>query len=376
MNKRILITGGAGFIGSHLIKKLSEEGGWEICVLDTLSDQVHDKGWPIPDDVLLFNVDIRDSEMVALALEGVTHVVHLAAETGVGQSAYEMPRYIDVNEYGTAILMSEISKLKHELTSFVLASSRAVYGNGRYFCETCGEVYPVNRPISHTSVSSWELVCPICSKSIEYQASVENQQINPASIYAITKHNQEQIIQLTAQSRSIPAVILRLQNVYGPGQSLTNPYSGILSLFGNRLLNDQPIFIYEDGLALRDFIYIDDVINSIILSLNYQSTDCEIFNVGTGVGTTVIEVANQLSKHLDKQSVIKINGQHRFGDIRHSIANPSKAKSKLGFTARHTLNDGIELFAKWLINQSPQVDNYEKMAHEMKEQCVLMGSIQ
>ncbi len=372
MTKKVLITGGAGFIGTHLIRALTLQGGWDIVVLDSLIEQVHpNNAWVKPEHVTFFKGDVRDHMIVAQALEGVQHIVHLAAETGVGQSAYEIARYVSTNELGTAVLLETISKMPRPLKSLVLASSRAVYGEGRYHCASCGDVFPAGRGTDQLELGLWEPACPLCGSSVEVQTSIENQPLSPTSVYAITKHNQEQLVGLFSKTFNIPATLLRFQNVYGPEQSLSNPYTGILSLFSTRIRSGNPVFIYEDGKEQRDFVYVADVAQAIRLALAQSSYFGEIFNVGSGYGTSVFEVATILAANLDKNIPIQITGQFRVGDIRHALADLSKAQALLGFKPVYSINQGLALFAEWVKTQNLPADNYQSMEKEMKLKGVM-----
>lgn len=372
MRRKILITGGAGFIGSHLVKALANQNGWDIVILDALIEQVHPKGsWKKPANITFFHGNICDREIVAKALVGVEYIVHLASETGVGQSAYEISRYVNANEHGTAVLLEEISKNANQIKSFVLASSRAVYGEGRYLCDKCGPVFPLGRPVVELKLGNWEPLCPLCFKNIEMQASWEDQPLSPSSVYAITKHNQEQLSILFSKTFSVPSTILRFQNVYGPGQSLSNPYTGILSLFSTRIRCGNPVYIYEDGKEQRDFVFVEDVIQSILLGLENQQSFGEIYNIGSGKGTSVFEVATILAEKLGKKIPIEITGQFRVGDIRHAVANISKAKKLLGFKPNYSVDSGLKQFAIWVYTQALPIDKYQSMEKEMKLKGVM-----
>ncbi|MBE0470276.1 MAG: NAD-dependent epimerase/dehydratase family protein [Methyloprofundus sp.] len=372
MTKKILITGGAGFIGTHLINKLTNMGSWEIIVLDSLIDQVHPNGlWQKPDNVTFFHADIRDQEPVRQALTGVEYVVHLAAETGVGQSAYEIARYVGTNEYGTAVLLEEISKINQQIKSVVLASSRAVYGEGRYYCNVCGPVFPLGRSLKALNNAQWDHLCPECDTVLTVQPSMEHQPLSPSSVYAITKHNQEQLLTLFADTFNVPSTILRFQNVYGPGQSLSNPYTGILSLFSTRIKNGNPVFIYEDGLEQRDFVYVEDVVNSILLALSKPSSRGEIFNIGTGEGTTVMDIAKILNEKLGGTSDIQVTGQFRAGDIRHAIASLTNSENNLGYTPTTSIAEGLTKLSAWVNSQQVMTDTYLAMESEMKQKGIM-----
>ena len=371
MHGKILITGGAGFIGTNLIKALLEEE-WDIVVLDALIKQVHPEGkWEKPGQVTFFHGDVCDEKIVSEALEGVDYIVHLAAETGVGQSAYEIARYVSVNEFGTAVILEEASKHTKRLKAIILASSRAVYGEGRYICERCGDVYPAGREADDLKQGRWDLRCPKCKGVIESVGSMEDQPLNPASVYAITKHNQEQLVAQFTRSFNIPSIALRFQNVYGPGQSLSNPYTGILSIFSTRIMAGNPVLIYEDGNEKRDFVYIDDVVRSIRLPLKKGFSGFDIYNVGSGEGTTVLEVAKILVEEIRSNVPVKVVGKYREGDIRYALADIGKIQEKLGFRPAVSLREGLRSFVAWVKQQPEREDRYEIMEKEMAEKGLL-----
>jgi len=371
MSRKILITGGAGFIGTNLVKALLKEE-WNIVVLDALIKQVHPEGkWEKPGQVTFFHGDVCDKKIVSEALEGVDYIVHLAAETGVGQSAYEIARYVRVNEFGIALLLEEASKHIKCLKGIILASSRAVYGEGRYICERCGDVYPAERKADDLKQGRWDLRCPKCKGVIEPAGSMEDQPLNPASVYAITKHNQEQLVAQFTRSFNIPSIALRFQNVYGPGQSLSNPYTGILSIFSTRIMAGNPVLIYEDGNEKRDFVYIDDVVQSICLPLKKGFSDFDVYNVGSGKGTTVLEVAKILVEEIKGDVPVEVVEKYRVGDIRHAWADIKKIQEGFGFRPAVPVREGLRFFVAWVKQQPEREDRYAMMEKEMAEKGLL-----
>lgn len=374
MKKKILITGGAGFIGSNLINAL-DKTKWDVVVLDALIKQVHPTGkWFPPDHVSFIHGKIQDRKVVEAAVNGVEYIVHLAAETGVGQSAYEIARYVETNEYGTALLLETAAKHLKRLKGIVLASSRAVYGEGRYICPKCQEVFPGPRNKSRLEAGLWDHECPLCHGEIRPAGSLENQPLKPGSCYAITKHNQEQLVELFSETYDIPAVSLRFQNVYGPGQSLSNPYTGILSIFSTRILAGNPVLIYEDGNETRDFVFVDDVVQSICLPLEKGFSGYDVFNVGTGIGTSVYKIAQLLSALLKPGSEISIVGKYRLGDIRHAWADMKKIQGRYGFLPKTSAQQGLQRFGAWVKKQPNQEDKYMAMENEMTH-LGLLGSV-
>ena len=372
MVKNILITGGAGFIGSNLSLKLIERG-YNVRVLDNLSTQIHGEEpylsplyLSIKYKVDFFEGDVRNLDDWKTALQGQDAVIHLASETGTGQSMYEVERYVNVNVRGTAILLDLLANSEHQIKKVVVASSRSIYGEGKYFCSTHHEVYPLERTENYLSYGDFNPKCPICEQTVELKATDEQSKIHPSSIYGITKQNQEQMILVGCKSLNIPTVSFRYQNVYGPGQSLSNPYTGILSIFSTRILNYNPINIFEDGLESRDFVFIDDVVDATIIGLESENANNQVYNVGSGVNTSILKVANKLKELYDSDVEITISGNYRLGDIRHNYADLSKIKS-IGFEPKVSFDEGIERFSAWVKQQEVQEDTYEQSIKEMKE---------
>lgn len=369
MSKNVLITGGSGFIGSNLSLQLVEKG-YEVTVLDNLSEQIHgtssDLLKSIDGKVKFIKGDVRNKEDWETALQNQDIIVHLAAETGTGQSMYEVHQYVDVNIGGTSLLLDYLVNKDHHIQKVIIASSRAIYGEGKYKCEEHGFIYPNEREEKDMLKGEFEPKCPVCNKDLILLPTDENSKIHPSSVYGITKQNQEQMVLNVCKSIGIPAVAFRYQNVYGPGQSLKNPYTGILSIFSTQIRNGNNINIFEDGLESRDFVYIDDVVTATILGIENDKADFEVFNVGYGKGTTVIEVADLLKRLYNSNIEIKVTGNFRLGDIRHNYADLSKIKEKLNFQPQYDFQKGVEIFTKWVNSQEVQIDNYEKSIEEMK----------
>ena len=309
--KNILISGGAGFIGSNLTKKLVSKG-YNITILDNLSKQIHGKDQKselynsIKEISTFILGDVCNEEDWKKSLKGQDAVIHLAAETGTGQSMYEISRYNDVNILGTSHLLDFLANNKNSVKKLIIASSRSIYGEGKYKCENHGVVYPNDRIASNMMKGKFDLFCDVCGGELDLMPTDENSMIHPSSIYGITKQQQEQMTLLMGKSLGIPAVALRYQNVYGPGQSLSNPYTGILSIFSTRMLNGNDIDIYEDGEESRDFVFIDDVVEATILALEKEEANHQIFNVGSGEPTTVSQVANSLKSLYNSNANISI----------------------------------------------------------------------
>ena len=366
---KILITGGAGFIGSNLSLKLIEKG-YEVTVLDNLSPQIHREFSPlyesIKDKVNFIKGTVLSYDDWKKALDDVDVVVHLAAETGTGQSMYEIEKYTDVNIKGTSIFLDILANEKHSVKKMIIASSRSIYGEGKYRCSEHGIVYPTERQDADMANGDFGVKCPVCRCDVELLATDETSKIHPSSIYGITKQVQEQMFLVMGKSLGISAVAFRYQNVYGAGQSLSNPYTGILSIFSTRIKNGNDITIFEDGLESRDFVYVDDIVDATILGIEKDEANGEVFNVGFGEAIDVLTVANTLVKAYTSSSKITISKNYRLGDIRHNYADLTKIKTKLGFEPRVSFEEGIRRFTKWVEMQEVVEDKYEKSIEEMK----------
>lgn len=372
--KNILITGGAGFIGSNLALALIRKG-YHITVLDNLSTQIHGENpalhstlyRSIADKVTFIKGSVTNLEDWEKALLNQDAIVHLAAETGTGQSMYEVSRYVDVNIGGTGLMLDYLTNKKHTVKKIVIASSRAIYGEGKYCCSEHGIVYPNMRADKDMSNGDFNSKCPVCNKNVTLLPTTEDSLIHPTSVYGITKQTQEQMVLTVGKSIGIGSVALRYQNVYGPGQSLSNPYTGILSIFSTRIKNGNSITIFEDGVESRDFVYIDDVVNATILGLEEEVANGQVYNVGTGVNIDVLTVATTLCRKYGKQVDLNVSGNYRLGDIRHNYADISKIQKELGFKPLWNFESGIESFTNWVDNQAIQEDKYEESILEMKK---------
>ena len=373
--KKVLITGGAGFIGSNVALKLREKGV-DVTVLDNLSPQIHgdnpEETSPlyrsIKDKVNFIHGSVTSREDWRKALKDVDTVLHLAAETGTGQSMYDIEKYVSVNIGGTAILLDILTNEKTSVKRVVVAESRAIYGEGKYWSDELNAyVYPEERPDSAMAAGDFEVKYKGTTKPLKLVATTEDSKIHPGSVYGITKQVQGQLVHLVCKSIGIESVSFRYQNVYGPGQSLSNPYTGILSIFSTRIKNGNGINIFEDGRETRDFVYIDDVVDATILGMTVPDISGNAFNIGTGVATDVLSVAKNLIKCYNQEVPLSVSGNYRLGDIRHNFADISKANKLLGFVPKWSFEDGIANFAKWVDGQPIQKDNYEASINEMKE---------
>ncbi|SUJ13041.1 UDP-glucose 4-epimerase [Sphingobacterium spiritivorum] len=370
--KKVLITGGAGFIGSNLALSLLDRG-YDVVVLDNLSTQIHGEDaetnsslfLSIKDKVIFYRGDIRDRSLLEQAIKGVDVVVHYAAETGTGQSMYAIQNYCDVNVGGTALLLDILANSPNQVSKVVVASSRSIYGEGKYKNGENSYVYPSHRVGEDMNNGCFEVTYSGTS-NLEVVATDEDSKIHPSSVYGISKQVQEQLVMTVCPSIGKAGVALRYQNVYGPGQSLKNPYTGILSIFSTSIRNGNGINIFEDGKESRDFVYISDVVEATILAIEKPEADNEVFNVGTGIATTVVDVAEGLTEAYGIKVPIQISGNYRLGDIRHNFADLSKIKQRLGFEPKISFSEGLNRFTQWVQTQDIAADTYMKSIEEMK----------
>jgi dTDP-L-rhamnose 4-epimerase len=352
MGERVLVTGGAGFVGSHLVDALIQEGH-EVRVLDNLDYQVHEGRIPAylnPEAKYLFG-DLRERQMLERALEGCTVLFHEAAAVGVGQSMYQVKRYMDVNALGTATLLDFLVNEEHEIRKLVVASSMSIYGEGKYRCETCGPVYPTLRPEKQLEAREWEMRCPLCGGVAVPLPTDEEKPLHPTSIYAIGKRDQEEMCLTIGRAYGIPTVALRYFNIYGPRQALSNPYTGVCAIFSCRIRNDRPPVVFEDGKQSRDFIAVEDVVQANLLALEKSRADYEAFNVGTGNPTSIREVAEVLIALSGKELVPEVSQVYRMGDIRHCYADIRKIGA-LGFRPTVPFREGIQSLVDWVNAQA------------------------
>lgn len=378
MKERILITGGAGFIGLNLTEKLLSKG-YLITILDELSPQIHGD-IPLISSILLnksvnfIRGSIINRKILRTALKDVSYIFHLAAETGTGQSMYEIAKYINTNSTGTAILLEEIALLKNKIKKIVLASSRSIYGEGAYLCKKCDpqkRLYPISRTTFNLNNKKWEHLCSKCNSPLSPIPTKESDNINPISIYASTKHNQEEIMKIFCESFNIDFNILRFQNVYGNGQSLKNPYTGIISIFSNRLRHKKKLLVFEDGKETRDFVHINDVVNSLTICLESLPIKYRIMNIGSGVSTSVFDIAKILKNVFNSSSQIEINNQYRIGDIRHNFADNNLIKELINDFPAVNIENGLLMFGEWVRNQPLNKDLSSEANLEMQNKGLL-----
>ncbi|CAN5395605.1 SDR family NAD(P)-dependent oxidoreductase [soil metagenome] len=373
--KRILVTGGAGFIGSYLCRTLSGQG-WEVTALDNLSPQVHgtDPKIDLPKDVNFIRGDVCCEADLERALDGQEVVVHLAAETGTGQSMYELLRYEQVNVRGTALLMHTLLRQSAKsVKKVVVASSRAIYGEGANLCPIHGVVYPKPRALEDMAERRFEPRCPRCQAFCEPFPTDEDCPSSPTSYYGITKQAQEQTVLTLARSLGISAYALRYQNVYGPGQSLKNPYTGILAVFSNLARSNQTINVFEDGLESRDFVYVEDVVDATMRCIDRPGVFVDRFNVGSGERITVEQVARKVAAYFESSSTVEISGDFRQGDIRHNVADLTHVKETLGYRPRWSFTEGVSEFLRWASLHEQTESGFNRSMDELKARGLLFS---
>jgi dTDP-L-rhamnose 4-epimerase len=375
--KKVLISGGAGFIGSSLALALSARGH-TVTVLDNLARQIHgDDAAASPlfarirGKVDFVRGDVTSREDLLKVLPGVDTVVHLAAETGTGQSMYAIQHYTEVNVGGTALLLDLIANEGFPISRLVVASSRAVYGEGKYQCPDHGVQYPDARSDAAMADGQFEHVCPVCQRVLQVSPTDELSALHPSSVYGVTKLSQEQLVLSVGKALGISALAFRYQNVYGPGQSLSNPYTGILSIFSTRIRQGKPVNIFEDGKESRDFVFIDDAVEATVRGIEHEDPLVEVFNVGSGIATDVLKVATTLRQYLDSVSDIAVSGQYRAGDIRHNVADLEKVSRLLSFKAQVTFEEGLRRFVDWVRSERIADDHYEESLDELRAKGLL-----
>jgi dTDP-L-rhamnose 4-epimerase len=351
---KVLVTGGAGFIGSHLADRLLADGA-EVRVLDSLDRQVHD-GPPthLSPHAELIVGDVRDGDTVARALTGVDRLVHFAAAVGVGQSMYEIERYTSVNATGTAVVLERALGVRDRLEKIVVASSMSIYGEGLYRCPVEGvDVAPPPRRDERLAAHRWEVPCPSCGADLEPQPTPETKPLQPTSVYAVGKRDQEELTLAVGRAYGIPATALRFFNVYGTRQALSNPYTGVAAIFSSRLLNGRPPLVFEDGRQSRDFVHVTDVAAAVRAALEPGAADDEAVNVAGGRSISVAEIATTLAGVLGVDVAPEIRNEYRAGDVRHCFGDSRKAAALLDWRPRVDLEGGMRELAGWLVDQTP-----------------------
>ncbi len=364
---KVLVTGGCGFIGSHLVDRLIKEGH-RVKVYDILEPQVHLGKKPsyLNKEAEYIFDDIRNKEKLKETLKDIDIVFHQAAQVGVGQSMYEIEKYVSHNSLGTAILLDLIVNTKNNIKKIIVASSMSIYGEGAYECKECGVVCPILRDDEQLKNKDWEMKCPKCNKEVKPQATAEDKPLFPTSIYATTKRSQEEMCLEVGTAYNIPTVALRYFNVYGPRQSLSNPYTGVAAIFLSRVKNDKEPFIFEDGRQSRDFIYISDIVEANILAMNKDKANYDFFNVGTGKPHSILDIADTIISLYNKNLKPEILGKFRAGDIRHCYSDISKISKKLGYKPKVSFEEGMKKLKSWSETQVAR-DLTEKAQDELKK---------
>ena len=365
--RRVLVTGGAGFIGTHLVDALLARGD-DVRVFDNLDPQVHGPARRTPPwlagEAELVVGDMRDRAAVAQALRGMDVVYHLAAAVGVGQSMYRIADYTATNTLGTAILLQEIVDQRMELARLVVASSMSIYGEGRYQRHDGGEAGVVRRPEAQLRAHDWE---PRDEEGqpLQPRATDEDKPLDPTSIYALNKADQEKMVLQIGAAYGIPSVAPRFFNIYGPRQSISNPYTGVAAIFSSRLLNGSAPLIYEDGRQSRDFVSVHDIVRGLLLAVDRPEAVGGVFNLGSGRSTSIRGIAETLARVMGLDIEPDVNGQYRVGDIRHCYADITRARTMLGFEPQVTLEEGMLELVGWLREQDRPEDGVGKHVAEL-----------
>ncbi len=370
---KVLVTGGAGFIGSHLVDVLVRQGH-AVRVLDSFEPQVHGATRPsyLNPAASYVEADIRNRDVLRAALQGTDAVFHLAAAVGVGQSMYEIERYVSANALGTAVLLDVIVNERVPLRKLVVASSMSLYGEGRYVCPACGPVTPSLRPEAQLARCDWEMRCPSCAQPASPQPTPETKPPMPTSVYAVSKRDQEELCLAVGRGYGIPTVALRYFNVYGPRQALSNPYTGVCAIFSARIKNGRPPLVFEDGAQTRDLIHVKDVVQANLLVLRENRADYEVFNVGTGVATPIVQVARELARLYGVSVEPALAGKYRAGDIRHCVADVTKLQA-LGFQPSVSLDEGLRDLVTWGRAEEAE-DHVEQAAAALETRGLTRGS--
>lgn len=371
----VLITGGAGFIGSRVAGKLRESGA-SVTLLDNLSPQIHGPDAAFPEHLQSIATcvkgDVRDAAVMRDLLRDADTVIHLAAETGTGQSMYEVTHYSDVNLQGTSVLLDLLVNDKdRRVKKIVVASSRAIYGEGQYRCAEHGTVFPGGRALDAMGAGQFEPTCPTCGAAVTVEPTGEAAPFSPSSFYGLTKQVQEQMVLMFANALGIDGFAMRYQNVYGPGQSLNNPYTGILAVFSNLVRQGKSLNIFEDGLESRDFVYVDDVVAATVACAAPDVHGVMALNVGSGQRVSVLEVAQAVIDYFKADVAVQVTGAFRVGDIRHNIADISRIQALCGYEPKWVFADGLKQFLDWASGQTPDASGFDKSIKELSDRSLL-----
>ncbi len=366
MSKQVLITGGAGFVGSHLADGLLA-AGHHVRILDDLTPQVHSAGRPdyLSPDVELVVGDVRDPNRLREVLTGVDVIYHFAATVGVGQSMYEIARYMSVNSQGTAELLQAMLDAKMTPEKLIVASSMSIYGEGRYVCASCGlPAAPPVRSVAQLRSGQWDLPCGACGGVLKPVPTDETKPSEINSVYALSKRDQEQLCLIYGRNYDLPVTALRFFNIYGTRQALSNPYTGVAAVFASRMLNGNAPLVFEDGEQMRDFVSVHDIVRANILAMERPESNGEVINIGCGKPITIRQVAEILARALGKEAEPVITQKYRAGDIRHCYADITKARTLLGYEPQVTHEVGFRELAQWLMSQEAE-DKADTMLQEL-----------
>lgn len=368
--EKVLVTGGAGFIGSFTVDLLVERG-YEVTILDNLEAQVHGENIPeyLNREARFLRGDIRDEGLLKEFTKETDAIIHLASAVGVGQSMYQIDKYVDYNTRGTAILLNVLVNEENGVQKLVVASSMSIYGEGKYYCDKCSEYrFPRLRSEEELRAKRWDSLCPRCKTTLKPAPTDEDKPLMPTSIYAQTKRHQEEACLLVGRTYGIPTVALRYFNVYGPRQALSNPYTGVCAIFLSRILSGKPPYVFEDGNQTRDFVHVKDVAKANLLALERSSADYQAVNVGTGKPSSISEVAKSLIGAHGTKLEPHITGRYRKGDIRHCYADLIKARKLLGYEPSIGFGEGLKELTGWAKAQEwGAVDLFEKTLEELEK---------
>jgi dTDP-L-rhamnose 4-epimerase len=369
---KILVTGGAGFIGSHLVDALLAKGH-EVRIFDNVEEQVHHGQIPqyITEKAEFIRGDITKKDDIKKAIEGVEAVYHQAAAVGVGQSMYQIEKYVNVNTLGTAKLLDILVNTEHSVKKLIVASSMSIYGEGKYKCADCGFVYPGLRPESQLKNKEWEVKCPACGKLLKSVPTDEEKPLKSTSIYAISKKDQEEMSLVVGRAYDLPTVALRYFNVYGSRQSLSNPYTGVCALFSSRIKNKNPPIIYEDGKQTRDFVHVSDIVQANLLALEKSSANYNVYNVGSGDPTSILKIAEVLIELYGSNLTPEVTQRYRKGDIRHCYADISKIKKDLGYERKVNFKEGMKRLVEWGRREESK-DMFDEATKELEDRKLVM----
>lgn len=368
---QILVTGGAGFIGSHLVDRLIEEG-FSVTIFDNLENQVHQGKKPayLNKKAKFIKGDVRDYKIFRAALSTVEVVFHLASRVGVGQSNYDIKDYIDANIGGMGNLLDVAVNHRGKLRKIIMTASMTSYGEGNYRCKICGIVRPSLRQKKQLIKEDWEIKCPNCQRTVIPVATAEDARLNNNSVYSLSKNTQEDLLKLVGTIYKIPFVSLRCFNVYGPRQSLSNPYTGVTAIFISRLKNNAIPVIYEDGRQTRDFISVHDVVDALVKSLKSSKVNNEIINIGSGIPIQIRDMALNIGTLMGKKFKIKVTNEFRANDIRHCFADISKANKLLKWQPKINLSEGLKELISWS-DVTRADDFFEQSEKELRSKSLL-----